>query len=157
VSIEPGGPGYRTRVIEDWIDYNGHLSEAYYVLVFGFATDAFMSRIGLRPAAHEVDGSTLYTVEAHVRYLQEVRLGEELTVSTMIVLADDKRLHLAHEMHAGSHLVATEEVMCLHVAGAPPAVTPFPGPVAARIAAATNAHGPAQIPQWVGASIRRWR
>ena len=27
---------------DEWIDYNGHLSEPYYVLVFGHATDAVM-------------------------------------------------------------------------------------------------------------------
>jgi acyl-CoA thioesterase FadM len=25
----------------EWVDYNGHMSEAYYVLIFGDATDAF--------------------------------------------------------------------------------------------------------------------
>ena len=30
----------------EWIDYNGHLSEAYYVLVFGHATDAAMGALG---------------------------------------------------------------------------------------------------------------
>ena len=33
----------------EWIDYNGHLSEAYYVLVFGHATDAVMGRLGMTP------------------------------------------------------------------------------------------------------------
>ena len=33
----------------EWIDYNGHLSEAYYVLVFGHATDAVMVRLGMTP------------------------------------------------------------------------------------------------------------
>ena len=31
----------------EWIDYNGHLSEAYYVLVFGHATDAMMAQLGM--------------------------------------------------------------------------------------------------------------
>ena len=33
----------------EWIDYNGHLSEAYYVLVFGHATDAAMVALGMTP------------------------------------------------------------------------------------------------------------
>ena len=37
----------------EWIDYNGHLSEAYYVLVFGHATDAVMHRLHVRPARPE--------------------------------------------------------------------------------------------------------
>ena len=31
----------------EWIDYNGHLSEAYYVLVLGHATDAAMAASAL--------------------------------------------------------------------------------------------------------------
>ena len=33
---------WREPVQDAWIDYNGHLSEPYYVLVFGHATDAVM-------------------------------------------------------------------------------------------------------------------
>ena len=35
----------------EWIDYNGHLSEAYYVLVFGNATDALYEVHGAGRAA----------------------------------------------------------------------------------------------------------
>src|SRR5699024_9183557 len=40
-------PVYLTEVSEDWVDYNGHMSEAFYVLVFGFATDQVMDHLGL--------------------------------------------------------------------------------------------------------------
>ena len=40
---------WREPVQDDWIDYNGHLSEAYYVLVLGHATDHVMEAIGLGP------------------------------------------------------------------------------------------------------------
>uniref|UniRef100_UPI0018E587F0 thioesterase family protein n=1 Tax=Nocardiopsis sp. TNDT3 TaxID=2249354 RepID=UPI0018E587F0 len=65
------------RLRPEWIDYNGHLSEAYYVLVFGFATDALMDRVGLDAAYRERSGRSLYTVEAHVRYLREVAADDE--------------------------------------------------------------------------------
>lgn len=42
---------YRTPVQEDWVDYNGHLRDAYYLLIFSYATDALMERIGLMPTA----------------------------------------------------------------------------------------------------------
>ena len=69
----PGGlPVFHQTVQDDWIDYNGHLSEAYYVLIFGFATDALMDAAGLDAAYRDRTGCSLYTVEAHVRYLHEV-------------------------------------------------------------------------------------
>lgn len=42
---------YRTTVQEDWVDYNGHLRDAFYLLIFSYATDALMERIGLTPTA----------------------------------------------------------------------------------------------------------
>lgn len=143
-------PVYRTPAREEWIDYNGHLSEAYYVLVFGFATDQVMDRIGLDAASREAAGSSLYTVEAHVRYLQEVARGAELAVTTTIAGSAAKKLHLAHEMTVDGELVATEEILCLHVAGEPARAAPFPDAVAARI----TEHGAATAPDWIGRAIR---
>lgn len=145
-------PVYRTTVIEDWIDYNDHLSEAFYVLVFGYATDAVMDRIGLGPERRAATGTSLYTVEAHIRYLHEVSLGAELRVATTIVGAGSRKLHLAHEMSVAGGLVATEEILALHVGGSPAAVVPFPPEVAGLIDAYTTDGEPA--PDWVGRSIR---
>ena len=59
-------------VLDEWIDYNGHLSEPYYVLVFGHATDAVMDHVGLGPEYRARESASLFTVEAHVRYLDQV-------------------------------------------------------------------------------------
>lgn len=144
-----GLPPYRTGIVEEWIDYNGHLSEAFYVLIFGYATDQVMDGIGLDAEARSRTGSSLYTVEAHIRYLREVALGTEVEVVSTIVSAGAKKLHLAHEMRVAGELVATEELMCLHVSGEPAATAPFPEDVADRIAAVSGA----RAPEWVGRSI----
>ncbi|MFG2827797.1 thioesterase family protein [Streptomyces sp. NPDC048434] len=113
-----GLPLFHQTVQDDWIDYNGHLSEAYYVLIFGFATDALMDAAGLDAAYREGTGCSLYTVEAHVRYLHEVARDSELTVRTTVLGVDGKKLRLLHEMFAGAPSgspVATEELFTLHV------------------------------------------
>ena len=38
---------HREQVQKEWIDYNGHLNMAYYLLLFDHATDAFFDVIGL--------------------------------------------------------------------------------------------------------------
>ncbi len=100
---------YRDQVRADWIDYNGHMSEAFYVLTFGFATDAFLDFIGMDPAYRQSTGTSLYTVEAHICYLRELRFGTLLSFSTHLLGCDEKRVHLFHEMHndAASELAAT--------------------------------------------------
>ncbi|GAA2177201.1 thioesterase family protein [Leucobacter tardus] len=142
-------PVYRAAIVEDWIDYNGHLSEAFYVLLFGYATDQVMDGIGLDADARSRTGSSLYTVEAHVRYLREVALGAEVEITSTIVTAGAKKLHLAHEMRVDGELVATEELMCLHVAGQPAATAPFPHDVAGRIAELSGT----RALEWVGRAI----
>ena len=122
------------RVRDEWIDYNGHLSEAYYVLVLGHATDAVMESLGLDPAYREAHDASLYTVEAHVRYLEEVPAGSEVEVRSSVVGATDKLLRIWHELRVEDRLRATEEVLGVHVRGG--SAAPFPPAVAERVRAA---------------------
>jgi len=124
---------WREPTQDAWIDYNGHLSEAYYVLVMGHATDAVMAAIGLGPehrAAHE---SSLYTVEAHIRYLAEVPAGSALEVRSSVIGATGKLLWIWHELWVDDRLRATEEVLGVHVVAG--SAAPFPEAVAARAGA----------------------
>ena len=62
----------RQRVRPEWIDYNGHLSEGYYVVVFGFATDAAMR---VTTDAVQVLGGAGYTRDFPAeRYLREAKV-----------------------------------------------------------------------------------
>lgn len=42
---------YRDSVKAEWVDYNRHLRDAYYMLIYSLATDAFMDGIGLTTRA----------------------------------------------------------------------------------------------------------
>ncbi|HEN8714578.1 MULTISPECIES: thioesterase family protein [Pseudomonas] len=108
---------YRTPVQEDWVDYNGHLRDAYYLLIFSYATDALMERIGLDADARGQSGHSLFTLEAHINYLHEVKLGTEVWVQTQIIGFDKKRLHLYHSLHREGfeEVLAASEQMLLHV------------------------------------------
>jgi betainyl-CoA thioesterase len=129
----------RQRVRPEWIDYNGHLSEAYYVLVFGFATDALMERTGLDEQYRTSTGCSLYTVEAHVRYLREVGPDAEMVVRTRVTELGAKKLRVAHEMFVDGTQVATEEITALHVDTTVGRTTAFPEDVALRLARSQEA------------------
>ncbi|MER7013755.1 thioesterase family protein [Saccharopolyspora sp. NPDC000359] len=139
---------FRQAVRPEWIDYNGHLSEAYYVLVFGFATDAVMDQVGLDEAYRGSTGCSLYTVEAHVRYLREVGPDAELVITTRVVDAGAKKVRLCHEMSVDGTVVATEEIMALHVDQSQGGTTPFPPAVAERLTALVEPQ-----PAYAGRSI----
>jgi acyl-CoA thioester hydrolase len=108
---------YKTPVLKDWVDYNGHLRDAFYLLIFSYATDAFMDLIGLDSSNRDASGHSLFTLEAHINYLQEVKLDEQVEVRTQIVAHDKKRVHLYHSLHkAGSdEALSASEQMLLHV------------------------------------------
>ena len=140
---------YSTPVREEWIDYNGHLSEAYYVLVFGFATDAAMDALGLGEDYRRATGCSLYTVEAHVRYVQEVNRDAQLEVRTLVAGSAEKKLHLAHEMRVDGEVVATEEILGIHVDQTSGRATVLPEAIRASAAERT-----APAPAWVGRAVR---
>jgi acyl-CoA thioester hydrolase len=161
-----GIPIYRTAVQPEWIDYNGHLRDAYYGLIVSLATDALMDRIGLDADYRLRTGGTLYTLELHLHYLQEIKRTETVEVAVRIAGLDRKRIHAAFELTRTGEaaLAASAEVMLMHVvqrdghAGS----APFPPSVSAALAALATqsatlqASGPGsrqmQLPRPRGAS-----
>jgi acyl-CoA thioester hydrolase len=132
---------HQARVLPQWVDYNGHMNEAYYVLVFGDATDAFYDHVGFDAAFRETHHVSAYTLESHISYLIETREGESLAVATQILGYDRKRVRLHHSMFRGdTEIVAVIELLALHVDKAALKAAPFhPAPMA-RIAAIGDAH-----------------
>ncbi|MFE9643259.1 thioesterase family protein [Streptomyces sp. NPDC006365] len=154
----PGLPLFRDTVRPEWIDYNGHMSEAFYVLVFGYATDALMERTGLDAAYRKSTGCSMYTVEAHVRYLRDAPEGAQLAVRTRVLGAAGKKARFTHEMYvvkgprtdpeADTCPVATTELLTLHVDQEAGRATPFPDAVRERLSALME-----EPPSWAGRSI----
>ncbi len=137
------GPFVWTEQVRDeWIDYNGHLSEPYYVLVFGHATDAVMEHVGLGPEHRARAGTSLFTVEAHVRYLDQVSAGADLEVQSALIGATEKLLWIWHELRVDGTLRATEEILGVHVDTTAGRSSPFPAEVRARIDASLVPPGP---------------
>ncbi len=117
----------------EWIDYNGHLSEAYYVLVFGHATDSVMAQIGMTPEYLERTGTSLFTLEAHVRYLDQIPPGVSLRVQPSVIGMSAKTVWIWHELHAEGRLRATEEILAVHVDTGAGRGTHFPPELGQRL------------------------
>ncbi len=143
---------YTTAIQPEWIDYNGHLRDAYYVLIVSAATDALMDRIGLDAGYRARTHCTLYTVEMHVHFLDEVKAADTALVDVRILGVDHKRIHAAFDLRraAASGVAAVVEMMLLHVRQEPSgaASTPFPPEVSATLAQlqAADAGAPASLP-----------
>jgi acyl-CoA thioester hydrolase len=133
--------GLRTggRVVPpEWIDYNGHMMDAYYFLAFTEATEAFLDHVGLGAAYRARTGCGIYTAESHLCFLAPVTLGAALSYQTLLLGHDPKRLHVFHQMTSSGVVVATCELMFLHVGAG--GVLPMPPERASAVAELAAEH-----------------
>lgn len=147
---------YATRVAAEWVDYNGHMNDAAYAVVFSRAIDRLMDFIGLNAAARARTGMTLYTLENHLRYLREVKEGAAIWTTTQLLEHDNKRLRVFHTLYreGDPQALATSEQMLLHVDLDGPAAAPFAVEVAAALARLAQAQADLPMPEQVGRPIR---
>jgi carnitine 3-dehydrogenase len=103
------------QVPQSWTDYNGHMNEAHYLEAFAQASDAFMALIGADDA-YIASGKSFFTAETHLRHLNEAKAGDTITITTRVLLAQGKKMHLFHTMYGdGGIEIATCETLLIHV------------------------------------------
>jgi acyl-CoA thioester hydrolase len=157
LDVVPAGPLdiHRATVLPEWIDYNGHLNMAYYVLMFDNATDRIFDLIDLGQNYVVREKHSAFVLETHVTYQQEVALDDPLRFTFQLIDADDKRLHYYFEMfHATRNFLAsTSEQIALHVDLAARRSSPFPPLMKQRINCVRAAHAGLPRPDGVGRSI----
>ncbi len=146
---------YRGQVLPEWIDFNGHMNVAYYVLAFDQATEAACDYFRLDETYRKTSQCSTFTLELHVNYHREILEGETFQVKSYLLGADAKRIHLFHEMyHAGSdELVATNENMMIHIDMQARRSTPFPAELRVWLETVAAAHAKIPRPANAGRSI----
>jgi carnitine 3-dehydrogenase len=145
---------HAARVLPEWVDYNGHAHESRYLQVFGDATDALLRYVGV-DGAYLAAGASYYTAETHLSFLREAAAGDPLRVTTQVIGADAKRLHVFHEMHrpTDAALLATAEMMLLHVDTAAGRAVPAGPEVLARVERIAAAHAALPRPERAGRAV----
>jgi acyl-CoA thioester hydrolase len=143
-----------TAVQPEWVDYNGHMNDAAYARVLSTATDALLTRLGVDADRRAREGYAVYTLETHIRYLQEVHEAQPLTVAACLVDHDAKRLHVLLTLHGpAATAAATGELMLMGMDTAAGRPAPFPESVARAVDALWASHGCAQPPAEAGRAI----
>ena len=139
----------------EWIDYNGHMNVAYYVLVFDYATDRLYDRIGLGEAYIAAHRCSTFTLESHIIYLQEARRGDALRFSGQLLDYDTKRIHWYCDMHHRDedYHAAALEFLTIHVDMENRRSAPFPADVLATLGQLKAAHASLPPPELAGRTI----
>jgi carnitine 3-dehydrogenase len=137
-----------------WVDYNGHAHESATLRVTGDATDALLRLVGV-DSSYLAAGGSYFTVETHISHLRELTAGEAVHVTTQVLGADEKRLHVFHRVlrNADGDELATVEQMLVHVDTSAGRAAPAKPEVLARVLALAEAHRSLDRPERVGRRI----
>jgi acyl-CoA thioester hydrolase len=146
---------YRTEVRQEWIDYNGHMNVAYYVLAFDYGTDAFWDYLCIGKDYLERTNNSTFALETHLTYQGEVRLGDPLRITSQLLGFDAKRIHFFHRMYHAEqgYLAATQECVSLHVDLATRRGAPFPEDRQEFLARVKAAHDALGTPEEAGRAV----
>lgn len=134
---------------DEWLDSYGHLNEAYYLLPFTNTTWKLQDEFGIGVDYFDQTGCALYTVETHLRYLNDVRSPAVLNIESIILGSDAKKIWFAHQMLVDGELCATGEFMVLHYATRESRTIEMPESVQQVLKQAEIA----EKPDWVGRQI----
>jgi len=146
----------RLVVLPEWIDHNGHMNVAYYVLAFDEATDAVYEHWGVGLEYPGSSNCSVFTLGMNVDYLGELFEGDPILVTTQLVDVDGKRIHYFHRMfHADTErLVATNECLCMNVDLATRRSVPFPPVVSETLRSVHAAHEAEGRPDEFGRTLQ---
>jgi acyl-CoA thioester hydrolase len=146
---------WRGHILQDWVDYNGHLRDAYYLLIFSFASDALMDHIGLDEAGRLATGHSLFTLECHLSFLHEVKSEALVEVYTQVLAHDKKRLHIVQSLHRQGveSPLAVNELMLLNVEMAGPKSAVFAMSVLQQVERLARLHAGLPKPKFTGRVI----
>jgi carnitine 3-dehydrogenase len=137
----------------DWTDYNNHMNEARYLQCFADATDGFARLVGI-DAEYMATGGTIFTVETHIRHIDEVRALEPIYAETQLLEGRGKKMHVFHWLyHESGRLLATGEHLLLHVDLETRRSEPFRSPVAEKLAEVAALHARLGTPEGAGRAV----
>lgn len=147
------------RVLPEWIDYNGHMNVAFYVLAFDKALDGVFDRFDFGVDYVRRTNRSYFTLDIAINYTQEVREGDPLAITFQLLDFDEKRLHYYMEMrHAEQGYVAAScEQLGVHVDLGTRRSAPMPPDILDLLGRVRAAHTALPAPPQVGRTIGIWR
>ncbi len=139
----------------EWIDYNGHMNVAYYLLAIDQALDPVFDELGAGEALTKTHRMGPMGLVNQINYLDELLEGQQFCCDFQILDCDHKRVHYFVTMH---HLdkgtvAATMEALTINVDLQARKSAPYPAEVFERVQTMFAAHKHLPRPATVGAKI----
>lgn len=139
----------------EWIDYNGHMNVAYYLMAFDKALDEVFDLLGVGEDQARAKNMGPMALQSQLHYLSEMKLGEEFACDFRILDFDRKRIHFFTTMTAlaDGRETATYESVSMNVDLIARRSAPYPDDALARIRALAAAQAPLPRHPRTGAAL----
>ena len=126
---------YQITISDELIDVMGHMNVMSYIQIFDIATKRFFSTFGITEEYVRNTNMGSFALEQHIRFLHEVRLGQQITVYTRVLARSDKAIHFIHFMMRDhdNTLAATSELVGAYANLTDRRTAPFPPQIAEKI------------------------
>ena len=126
---------YDQVVEETFIDQNGHMNIGDYFRLGTWAPWHRLVELGMDETYIPTRGFSFFTVEHHVRYLSELRLGQHFSVHGLLLERTAKTLHGAGVVvdREQDRIACVLEIVYVHIAMAERRAAAFPDDVAGML------------------------
>ena len=142
------------QIPQTWTDINGHMNETNYLEVCSQATDKFMEMMGMDFDYIKLTNESYFTVETHIRHVNEAKEGKNIIAKTQVLEASGKKLRLFHILETNDgNIVATGEHMLLHVSLETRSSSLPSEKISSNLAKLYQPHSTLPWPEGVGRSI----
>ena len=111
---------YRVRVAD--VNYGGHVANSAVLNFFQDARIAYLNNLGGYSEMHIGGGCGLILPEAHVKYLAEMFMGDELSIGVKVVEVGRSSFRMAYRIERNGQATATGEttLVCFDYAARKP-------------------------------------
>ena len=82
----------RVRVPKEWEDMNGHVNVKHHLTMYDLTSDPLLELLGVSAAWVSAGRIGLFDLEHHIWFLQEVHVGEEISLFLRFTARNEKRV-----------------------------------------------------------------
>jgi acyl-CoA thioester hydrolase len=84
---------YHATIPDAYRDMMGHMNVRWYLVLYDEAGIVLFDQLGLTLGFYEQNKSGGFDLEHHLHYLNEVRIGDTITIYARLIARSSKRLH----------------------------------------------------------------
>ena len=131
------------EIPEEYRDIFGHMNVMWYARLFGYASERLGRLFGFDAAYCQANNIGSFALETHLHYVNEVCIGQHITIRSRALGRSAKRTHYIHFMtidETGA-LAATAEHITAHVDLTARRMAPMPPDVCERFDELLARHG----------------